>query len=229
MKSRYYEPGRILYRKGDQVDCLMIVEHGEIEVYSDFEGNEFIIERLPAGSVINQKTLFSLDMMYVNFRASSQSGAYVLILDEDGLLDVREEFESIDKRLALFENKILKRMEKYPLDYTLALPKEQDCKLSRGQLQRENVFKTVVMRKVLEIQEEKRKPKIKDILSRFKSLENKDDKLFVINQLYMLYSKNDKPSIRMTTRVDENLNDVMNKVNQISESLEFQHESIKNI
>jgi CRP-like cAMP-binding protein len=34
------------------------VERGEIEVYTDFEGNEFLIDRLGPGAVINQKGFF---------------------------------------------------------------------------------------------------------------------------------------------------------------------------
>lgn len=55
-----------------------------VELYTEFEGNEFILERLPSGSIINQRVLFMEDLMYVNIRASKAEGAHILELDKDG-------------------------------------------------------------------------------------------------------------------------------------------------
>ena len=48
-----------------------------VELYTEFEGNEFVLERLISGSIINQRVLFMEDLMYVNVRAAKE-GAHIL-------------------------------------------------------------------------------------------------------------------------------------------------------
>ena len=59
---------------------VMFIERGSIEVYSILEGNEFVFDRLLAGSIINHRVLFLKDLVYVNFRAEVQTT--VLYIDE---------------------------------------------------------------------------------------------------------------------------------------------------
>lgn len=47
----------------------MFIEHGMAEVYTECEGNEFIIDRLYEGSIINYRTFIMEDIMSVNIRA----------------------------------------------------------------------------------------------------------------------------------------------------------------
>jgi len=53
-------------------DAIYFVESGSIIVFTTFEGNEFILDTLQAGSIINQKAFFLKDVMYVNMRAKTQ-------------------------------------------------------------------------------------------------------------------------------------------------------------
>jgi len=48
-----YEQGAVFLREGAPVNAMFLLEYGEIEVFSEFEGHEFIIDRLYQGSVIN--------------------------------------------------------------------------------------------------------------------------------------------------------------------------------
>ena len=43
----------MLLKVGDEIDKIIFVERGQIEVYTEFEGNEFVIDRLGPGAVIN--------------------------------------------------------------------------------------------------------------------------------------------------------------------------------
>ena len=75
------EIGEILLRELDDTDALFIVEHGCMEIFTEFDGNEFIIDRLPAGSVLNHHVVFTEDSMVVNIRAVCPT--YILTLHEN--------------------------------------------------------------------------------------------------------------------------------------------------
>ena len=75
-----------------------------VELYTEFEGNEFVLERLPSGSIINQRVLFMEDLMYVNMRASKTLGAHILELNKDGLEILTAEYEDLRKKIMMFEN-----------------------------------------------------------------------------------------------------------------------------
>ena len=60
-----YKLERINYQKGDFIvkayehaDSILIIEKGHCEISTEFEGNEFIIEKLYQGSVINHRAFF---------------------------------------------------------------------------------------------------------------------------------------------------------------------------
>lgn len=50
--------GDILQKRGDDANELYFLQSGIIEVYTKFEGKEFVLERLFRGSVINYRTFF---------------------------------------------------------------------------------------------------------------------------------------------------------------------------
>ena len=52
----------------DPTDTLYMVVEGALEVYTDFEGNEFSIEKLKPGSILNYRNIFTDDKMNVNVR-----------------------------------------------------------------------------------------------------------------------------------------------------------------
>jgi CRP-like cAMP-binding protein len=53
LKQNYYEKGMMILRERQEINSLKIVMHGEVEVYTDFEGHEFVIERLGMGSIFH--------------------------------------------------------------------------------------------------------------------------------------------------------------------------------
>jgi CRP-like cAMP-binding protein len=52
MKPFFIEKGSPIGNEFDY-DKIIFVEKGQVEVYTEFEGNEFLIERLGPGAVIN--------------------------------------------------------------------------------------------------------------------------------------------------------------------------------
>ena len=69
LKPVFYERGTIILKEQEVVKTVMFIEHGMVEVYTEFEGNEFLIDRLYEGSVINYRTFLMDDIMSVNIRA----------------------------------------------------------------------------------------------------------------------------------------------------------------
>ena len=63
-----YERGHIIFKQYEIADTLMFIEYGVAEVYTHFEGNEFIIDDLYSGSVLNYRSFLMEDLMHVNIR-----------------------------------------------------------------------------------------------------------------------------------------------------------------
>ena len=108
---------------------------------------------------------------------------------------MQDEYKDLQKRLMMYQNKMLRQKSRH-LDYIEKLP-EGVHREAVNSVRRENVFKNVVFQRLLEIREEKRKPKLGEILTLInKSFKggtvNKD---FVINKIKLLYAVDgeDKP------------------------------------
>lgn len=52
---------------------MYFIEDGAVELYTTFEGNEFVLERLFKGSCLNFRAFFMDDSMYVYVRCSKNS------------------------------------------------------------------------------------------------------------------------------------------------------------
>ena len=67
-----------------------------------------------------------------------------------------------------FHQKILRQEKKYPLDYIMQVPSTVST-LDDAQERRENRFKNVVMRIVIDIRDRKKKPKLSDFLKVYRT------------------------------------------------------------
>ena len=71
MERSSHSQGDIILKVSDQADSIIFVERGELEVFTSFEGNEFVLERLAKGAVINYRSFFLEDLMHVNVRCAT--------------------------------------------------------------------------------------------------------------------------------------------------------------
>ena len=106
LEEKYYPIGHILLKEQDNTETLFIVAHGALEVYSEFEGNDFIIETLNEGSILNFRVLFTDDLMSVNIRC--KKGTHLLQFPLHVLNEIRGDDKNFDKRLRVYENNLLK-------------------------------------------------------------------------------------------------------------------------
>lgn len=56
--TRHYDVGQLIFKPGDILNTIYMVEEGLVEIFFYLEGNRFILDRLPSGSVINYRNLF---------------------------------------------------------------------------------------------------------------------------------------------------------------------------
>ena len=47
LKKSFIEKGKMLLKEEQDVESVIIVESGELEMYTEFDGNEFNMQRLP--------------------------------------------------------------------------------------------------------------------------------------------------------------------------------------
>ena len=109
-----------------------------IDVITEFENNEFLLDKLGPGSAINYRAVFLKDQMYVNFEAASE--VKILYLPYQKLMDMvnkhgsananvkgtgdsrtKELFSqrvtNFSTRVLIASNRYLKGERSYPVDY----------------------------------------------------------------------------------------------------------------
>ena len=132
-------------------NTLYFVEDGILEVYTRFEGTTFVLEQLHKGSAINHRAIFMEDQMYVNIRCHTECKLLKLSYEKLNEVIQKHQNEPFGKSLLLYQNKLLKKNKKYPCDYIMRLPKYYIT--NTDAIRRNNAFKNVVMRIVLDIRE----------------------------------------------------------------------------
>ena len=68
-----FEKDHLVLAEEGAADTLSFIEDGILEVYTKFENNEFVLERLHKGSAINHRAFFMKDQSYVGFRCLSDA------------------------------------------------------------------------------------------------------------------------------------------------------------
>lgn len=222
LKKNSYKKGHVLFKEEQDTSSFSIVYEGIVEIYTYFEGSEFVLERLYPGSIFNFRTFFMDDLTYVNARCRDQ--VTLLEVSKETIEDLMSKHSDFCRKMLSYQNKILKFSKIYPLDYLVNVPKEyQKEKIySEEALKRDNSFKNAIMRRVIEIREEKKKPKLSDLLKMFEGKNLSDPKVRdqLKKKLYALYEETDE--------VKANQFSTLNKLlEQIQKALKEQQESFK--
>ena len=77
----------------DEIDSIYFVEEGIVNVVTEFENNEFLLDKLGPGSAINYRAFFLKDQMYVNMEAATE--VKILILPYQRLIEMVNKHASI--------------------------------------------------------------------------------------------------------------------------------------
>ena len=72
-EQKFYPSGDMVLTEQDDTKQIFIVASGCLELFTMFEGNEFVIERLEQGSILNYRVIFTEDEMHLNVRAKGNT------------------------------------------------------------------------------------------------------------------------------------------------------------
>lgn len=225
LASKDYESGTVILAEEQLANSLFFVEQGMLEIYTQFEGNEFIIEKLHAGSAVNHRAYFMQDPMAVNVRCTQQTR--LLELPNSKIKEIQEKHSNTpwSNNILFYQNRILKQDKKFPVDYIQAIPKSIPG-FSDEMASRELTLKNVVMRIIIEIRERKKRPKLSDFLKVYKSRQNeKDAKDRFKKKFQMLYAgeAND------TQQEDPKFRHLMQNFDRIQKQLSQQQQALSHL
>lgn len=170
-------------------ESLIFIEEGCLEVYTHFEANEFILERLYRGSALNYRAYWLKDSMYVNIRCAKEAKVLMLSLESMKEIIKRHSEQKFSTYMLYYQNKILKQEKKFPLDYIMKIPKTIGGTITDEMATRENHLKNVVMNIVIQIRERKKRPKLSDFMAVYKLKKDEPNaKELFQKKFMMLYS-----------------------------------------
>jgi len=123
----------------------MFVETGVIEVYTEFDGHEFIIDRLPQGSFINYESFFLDDLMSVYMR--SMTNTHLKVIHKKYFDIYAARYPAFKMSMMLYEKNILFRNKSNSINYkfTGVCKTKNGKNLSKKTLEREYLLKNVVL------------------------------------------------------------------------------------
>ena len=114
--------GEELQKVGADADELYFLQSGMIEVYTEFEKKEFVIERLFKGSIVNYRTFFMEERGTVSLRFAAPS--VLKVLSKEKMASIIEKHPPLGLIFNKYKLKIVKESKAIPLDYVMALPKK---------------------------------------------------------------------------------------------------------
>jgi CRP-like cAMP-binding protein len=97
MKAKYYDRGYLILKNNDLAKSLIFIDYGVLEVYTEFEGNEFIIENLHPGSCINARAFLMEDTVSVNIRVKEH--CKIMELSKETFLVIMRTHEEFGKQI----------------------------------------------------------------------------------------------------------------------------------
>lgn len=90
MTERRFDAGAYLMRQGDDGDCLMVVQEGQVEVSVAFEGERHVLKRAGRGEVYGEMSLLTREPRTASVVALSPVRALVLDVEDFHRLARRE-------------------------------------------------------------------------------------------------------------------------------------------
>lgn len=179
MVPKKYDAGHVIIKEATVAGSMFFVVSGVVESYTTMEGNEFVLDRLHSGSVINHRSFFLEDINSISYRA--KENCQLLELTLQTIYQIMEEDDKFKKDMLIFQDVILQKNKKYPLDYIVSIPEiQKDRRISSDTheqiLKRRNTLKNVVFRRLLEIREINKKPKLGQLLAMFRNNSDPDAK-----------------------------------------------------
>jgi CRP-like cAMP-binding protein len=159
-----------------------------LEVFTLFDDQEFIFDRLMRGSILNLRTFFTGEPSQVYVRAARNT--VVLEITFERLQSFTKESVLYERKLLGHQMKIFHTNKHYPLDYIKRVHEDfmtpVESSIFPEEEARKSMMKLIVMRKIYEIRMEKAKPKLGQLLKGLKGgLRQKMEMRKKILELYL--------------------------------------------
>ena len=110
----------ILVSAYQNADSIVIILKGIVGVSTVFEGNEFVIERLTTGAIINSRNFFMEDLVYVSMRCLTQVTFQQLTRDKFEY--ICGEHDRFMEQTQKYTMKVMQRNRRFYLDYKVSKP-----------------------------------------------------------------------------------------------------------
>jgi CRP-like cAMP-binding protein len=124
------QAGEMLISAYQNADSIVIIQKGIVEVYTMFEGNEFVIERLTTGAIINSRNFFMEDLIYVNMRCQTQVTFQQFTRDK--FQYICDEHDRFMEHTQKYTMKVMQRNRQFYLDYIVSKPTIDQLELPQG-------------------------------------------------------------------------------------------------
>ena len=106
LTHKFMMPGEIMFHKNQPIDHITFLMRGSIELYTEMEGNEFVMERLNSGGVIHWESFILEDTNYLDTRCTETCLIYQL--SHQAFWKILESNPNLKKLVQIHENTLLK-------------------------------------------------------------------------------------------------------------------------
>lgn len=107
--GKVYQPGEVIFRKGDVGDCMFVIQEGQVEVVGELEGQEVRLAVNKAGEVIGEMAVFEHQTHSATVRALGK--ARVLTIDEKTFLRYVHQDPSLAYQLLKMMSSRIRRLD----------------------------------------------------------------------------------------------------------------------
>ena len=104
LNDRNFEKGQMVIKRYEQIESIIFVAKGVLEVFTEIDGIEFVLERLHPGSCLNYRSFFRQDIMEANVRCLENCKLFYLTQEifDQVLIDSQKS----KKNLEIFKMKL---------------------------------------------------------------------------------------------------------------------------
>ena len=107
--GKVYQPGEVIFRKGDAGNCMFVIQEGQVEVLGELEGQELRLAVSGAGEVIGEMAIFEHQAHSATVRALGK--ARVLTVDEKTFLRYVHQDPSLAYQLLKMMSNRIRRLD----------------------------------------------------------------------------------------------------------------------
>ena len=131
-----FDKGGLIFKPGDEADAMYIVDSGIVEIFIYMENKEeFMIDRLYKGSVINHRAFLFNDVIDTYARCSTMVSLFFIKIDD--LSNIRDRDPFVDSQINIIEENMIYRDNAVAIDYIIeGSPEMLNDKRPRDEVER---------------------------------------------------------------------------------------------